>query len=228
MSAIDDLKERISSELKNLSEKAQESSLYIRLSEQYENLTPIKQKLTIAGASLFVLMIMVSIPWGYFSTSADHIVEFEDKRQLIRDLLKVSRDASQVPNAPIPPDVASFRSQIQGLLESDRLIPEQIKGIENFVSNSKLIPGKLSQGSVAVSLGQLNIRQVIDIGHQLQNISQSVKMTDLDITANAKDPHFFDVVYKLIILAVPQASDLGSDPVEAPTKTKKASPKGDE
>ncbi len=227
MAALDDFKDRLQSEFKNLIEKIQESSLYIRLSEQYENLTPMKQKLAVGGSIGLIALILISIPWSYYSTSRDFVVEFEDKRQLIRDLLKVSRDSNEVPQIPIPPDVSTLRAQIQGLIESDRLIPEQIKGIENTMTTSKLIPGKLSQGSVNVTLGQLNLRQVVDIGHQLQSISPSVKMTDLNITASLKNPKYYDVIYKLVVLAVPSASDLSAEPT-IPAKNKKKKSEGDD
>ncbi len=204
MSALEDFKERLSSDLKSLAERVQESSLFVQLKDKYENLTPIQQKISVVFVSLFVLYIFFSIPLSYYSTSSDYVTEFEEKRDRIRELLKVTRDAKETPNIPVPPDMSTLRAQIQGLLESDRLIPTQIKGIENAVTTSRLIPNNLSQGTVNVSLAELNLRQLVEIAHQLQSISQSVKMTDLEITANSKNSHYFDVIYKLVVLAIPQ------------------------
>lgn len=220
MSALDDLKERFDGALKNLLERVQESSLFIQIKEKYENLTPIKQKLSIAGISLILVYILFSIPFSYFSSSSDYVSAFEEKRQLLRDLLKVARDSKELPNIPIPPDIASLRAQIQGLLEADRLIPTQILGIENSVTTSQLIPSLLSQGTVSVKLAQLNLRQAVEIGHQLQGINQSVKITELQMTANAKDSHYFDVLYKLVVLAIPQQAEI-SEPEPPPKKNKK-------
>jgi hypothetical protein len=221
MAALDDIKDRFKSEFKQLTERIQESGPYIKLSEQYENLTPVKQKLVILGGFFLLILFLVSIPWGYYSASKDYIADFEDKRQLIRDLLKVSRDSKEVPSIPIPPDITTLRAQIQGLIESDRLLPEQIKGIENTLTSSRLIPGSLSQGTVSVTLDRLNLRQVIDIGYQLQSISPSVKMTDLNMTASSQDPRLFQVLYKLVVLAVPTPSESPAEP-EPPARKRKS------
>jgi hypothetical protein len=84
----------------------------------------------------------------------------------------------------------------------------------------KLIPGNLSQGALTVTLAQLNLRQIVDLGHALQSLSPSVKMTDLKMEANAKDARYFDVVYKLVMLAVPsQANE--AEPEAPPPPPKK-------
>lgn len=225
MSAMDDLKERLSSDLKSVLERVQESSLFIQIREKYENLTPPKQKLSIIVISLTLVYLVFSIPFSYYSVSNEHVAAFEDKRQLIRDMLKVARDSKDLPNIAIPPDLATLRSQIQGLLESDRLVPTQIVSVENAVTTSKLIPNNLSQGSVNVNLSQLNLRQVVEIGHQLQSINQSIKMTDLDIRANSKDSRYFDVIYKLVVLAIPQQTE--NFDVEVPKGAGKGTSKDD-
>ncbi len=207
MSALEDLKEQISSEAKQRWEQIQDSSLFIQMKERYENLTPPAQKATVAGIAVVFSLIMFSIPWGYFSASSESVAAFEDQRQLIRDLLKVSRESHEVPDIPVPPDLNALRMQIDGVLQSARLVPEQIKGTENSADAVHLIPGNLSQGALNVSLAQLNLRQVVDIGHSLQSISSSVKMTDMRMEANAKDARYFDVVYRLVILSVPTQAE---------------------
>jgi len=219
MSALDDLKEQLSSEAKNLWEKLQDNSLFIKMKERYENLTPVMQKVTVATIAVIFLYLIFSIPLGYFSASRESVAAFEEKRQLIRDLLKVSREAQEVPDLPVPPDLSTLRSQIEGQLQAARLLPEQIKGTENSSDPIKLIPGNLNQGALNVSLSQLNLRQVIDIGHALQNISPSVKMTDLKMEASLKDARYFDVIYKLVVLAVPSQTETAE--IEPPPQPKK-------
>ncbi len=207
MSALDDLKERLTSEAKLRWDQIQDSSLFIQTKERYENLTPNMQKLTIAGVSLLLLYLVLAMPLGFFSTSHEYVTDFEDKRQLIRDLLKVTRESQEAPDIPVPPDVATLRSQIESQLQSARLMPEQMTGTESSSEPVKIIPGNLSQGALTVSLAQLNLRQIIDVGHSLQSISPSVKMVDLSMHTNAKDARYFDVIYKLAILAVPNLAE---------------------
>lgn len=211
--AFEDLRERFSSEFKSQWEQFQESSLYIQAREKYENLTPPMQKLTLALIFVFFSYLLISFPLGYFSSSGTYIAEFEDKRQLIRDLLKVSKDVQESPDLPVPPNVGSLKTQIESQIQSAQLMPEQIRGTEISSAPVKIIPGGLIQGAVQVSLVQLNLRQIIDLGYQFQAISPSVKMTDLQMEANQKDPRYFDVIYRLAVLAVP-------DKIEEPQETK--------
>lgn len=219
--AFEDLKERFESEFKSLTEKVQESSLFIQMRERYENLTPPMQKATLAGIGLFLFYILFSIPYGYFSSSSEAVTSFEDKRQLMRDLMKVSREAQDVPNIPMPPDVSSLKSQIDGQIQSAQLLPEQIQSTEISSEKVNLISGSLIQGALKVSLLQLNLRQIIDLGYQFQSISPSIKMTDLKMEANAKDPRYFDVTYKLAVLAVPHASEAAPDEPAPPKRRRK-------
>ncbi len=219
MSVFEDLKENIVTQVKALSEKIQESPLYIRATEQFQNLSPNMQKITLSGGALLGLGILLSIPWSNYTLSMASVESFEGTRQTIRDLLKVSREVKDIPNIPQPPDVNDLRNQVQGLLSAGRLLPEQIRGIDNTSNSSRLIPANLNQGTLSVSLTQLNLRQVIDIAHQLQTIHQSIKMTDMEIIANSKNSHYFDVIYKLAVLLVPQYKEPTPDP--EPSKNKK-------
>jgi hypothetical protein len=220
MSALDDLKEQLTSEAKLRWEQFQDSSLFIQVKERYENLTPPAQKATLAAVAVIFLLLIFSLPMGYYSTSSEYVTTFEDQRQLIRDMLKVSRESHEVPDIPVPPDLATLRAQIEAQLQSARLVPEQIKGTENSADAVRLIPGNLSQGALNVSLVQLNLRQVIDIGHSLQSISPSVKLTDLKMEASTKDARYFDVIYRLVILSVPQQTAAAPE-FEPPAQKKK-------
>lgn len=220
MAAFEDLKERLSSDLKLRWDQLQETSLFIRVKERYENLTPAMQKVTVAGIALLFLYLVFAIPMDFYTASSESVTAFEDKRQLIRDLLKVSRESQDVPDLPVPPDLGSLRSQIENVVSAARLMPEQIKGTENSAEPVKLIPGNLNQGAVTVSLAQLNLRQIIDLGYAFQGISSSIKMTDLKMEANTKDPRYFDVIYKLVILAVPSQQEEMPEP-EAPPPPKR-------
>jgi len=71
-----------------------------------------------------------------------------------------------------------------------------------------LLPGNLSQGVLKVVLSKLNLRQIVDLGFQFQSISSSVKMTDLVMDMSPTDPRYYDVTYKLAILAVPNQMEV--------------------
>ncbi|UOF02338.1 hypothetical protein [Bdellovibrio reynosensis] len=209
---FDDLKDRFISDARNTWDRIQDSSVYNQLRDRYENMTPVMQKVTIAGVIAVVAFSILSIPYGAFSTSQDLVGEFESKRMTIRELLKVSRESSDVPQIPQAPPLEMIRSNIDNQLRAANLLPEQIKGTEVQDSDSKVIPQNLTEGAVQVSLAKLNLRQVLDLGYQFQSINPSVKLKDLAITANREDSRYFDVVYKLVSLAVPAAPEVAPEP----------------
>jgi type II secretory pathway component PulM len=207
---LDDIKDNLKSQLSQIGSRLQESSSYNQLKDRFENLAPRQQKLVAIGAGVFLAFVLISIPYSYFSTSSEYITTFEEKRALIRELLKVTRESSEVPDIQSPPPAEMLRATVDQQLKSANLLPEQVKGISVVAADTSLIPRSLLDSALQVNLAKLNLRQIIDIGYGIQRISQSVKMNDLRITANAEDPKYFDAEFKVVTLAVPQA------PAEAP------------
>ena len=215
---FDDLKEQFITTFKTRWEQFQDSSLYNQGKDRFENLSPVMQKVTVGGVIVLLIYIVLSIPLSYISNSSDRVAEFETNRQLIRDLLKVSREAQDVPNIPAAPPMEVIRSRVDQEIQNARLLPEQIKGTDVTAEASSLIPQNLQAGSMKISLAKLNLRQVLDLGYQFQNINPSVKLKDVGITANGEDSRYFDVIYKLAVLAVPDLSAPPEIPEPAPSK----------
>lgn len=218
---FEDMKERFQTEGRALLDKIQDSSAYIQLRERYENLSPNKQKLTLLALTAVVLFLVFEMPIGYFSSSSEAVSTFEDRRQLIRDMMKVTRDKQEAPQIAVPPDLNSLKSVIDSQLQAARLLPGQIRSNEVAAESVNLIQGNLLQGVLKISLLQLNLRQVLDLGFQLQSVSPSVKMTDLQMEANPKDPRYYDVTYKLAVLNVPNEPEAVAEEAPQPPPTKK-------
>lgn len=199
---IDELKERLSAEWNKSLEQLEDNRFYVEGKDRYENLTPIQQKLVSFGLLAAVILFLASIPLSYYTASEESMVTFSDTRQLIRDLLKTSKESKEIPEVPIPPPLDSLKTQVDGALESAKLLPEQIS--ESSIENSSggLINAALTEGVLKVSLKSLNLRQIVDFGHEFTRFSPSVKMKDLQITASMQEPGYFDVVYKLLVLKV--------------------------
>lgn len=204
---LEDLKDRFQSEGRQLLEKIQDSSLYNQMMDRYENLSPVMQKLTLVGLGAALTAGVLSIPYDSYNLSKDYEQEFVGKRDVIRDLLKTVREAQSVPNISPAPTVDLLRSMVQNQLTNAQLIPEQIVSVSTTESNSKLIPAKLASGAIEVKLAKMNLKQVVDIGYQLQSLNSSVKMKDLTIQPNAQDSHYMDVTYRIVALAVPNMNE---------------------
>ncbi len=221
MASFEDFKEQIQNTVKNQWDQFQESSLYIQVKERYENLSPIQQKITLWGCSALAILLVLSAPVSYYSESVTYVSEFEEKRQLVRDLLKTSREAQESPDLSIPPTMEQLKSQVDMQIQAARLIPEQIISTQIIPASSRLIPNNLSEGALNISLAKLNLKQLIDLGYQLQSLNPSVKMLDLRIEANSRDPRYFDVTYKMTALAVPNKMEIPAEPEFVDKKNKK-------
>lgn len=215
--AFEELKEKLQTESKAQWEQFQQSNLYIQVKEKYENLDPKMQKVALISSFVLIIYIILSIPMSFYSQSSSYVAEFETKRQLIRDLLKSSREAQESPQMAVPPPSDNLRMRIESQIEAAQLLPEQKAGIEITPASSRIIPSGLSQETLSVALKKLNIKQALDLGHQLQVLNTSVKMTDLVLQANPQDPRYFDVTYKLAVLSVPNQFDSSSEP-ETPAR----------
>ncbi|HWU43029.1 MAG TPA: hypothetical protein VN132_06305 [Bdellovibrio sp.] len=215
---LDDLKDQLTSEGRAVWERIQDSAAFNQLRDRYENMSPSMQKMSVIGAALIIVLLILSVPYSNFTQSNEFVTDFEDKRTTIRQLLKVSRESADIPNIPQAPAMEMIRSTIENHVKMANLLPEQVKGTNVNTVESKLIPVNLVQGALDVSLAKLNLRQVMDMGYRFQTINPSVKLKDMIVTANLQDNRYFDVIYKLVALAVPTAPE--APPAEEPTKGK--------
>ena len=107
------------------------------------------------------------------------------------------------------------------MLSTAELLPEQIVNVGLVESEGRIIPKKLVNSVIAVQLSSINLRQTVDIGTQLANISASIKVKDLDMNATEGKAGYFDVTYKLYAFNVPQPVTEAMPDIEVPNKGKK-------
>jgi len=215
MSQLDNLNEQIKTGLTKLNQQLQESPTYAQAMDRYESLPPSSQKLVRILGVLLILFFALFYPLSQLSTSQETLASFEEKRNLIRDLFRTHREASATPNIPIPPPAETLRASINAVIARAELLPEQNLGISAGTPEGKLIPASLVASVLDVRLAKLNLRQIVDIGSSLVGISQSVKMKDMIMTANAQDTRYYDVTYKLYTLNVPEpAPEPPPEPVQ--------------
>jgi hypothetical protein len=223
-----DIISQIKDRIKSLWAQFEESSTYQQLMDKYEDLSPRNQKLVQIGSVAFVILIMLMIPLSDIFSSSDFVTEFEEKREITRDLLRTSRDANQAPNIPQPPDPGALQTRIQAELQNLRLNPDQIKSVTESPSNSQLIPDDFAKGAVQINVSSLNTRQIVDISFQLANIHPSVKMTDLEINASTEKPGYFDLMAKIVSLKPPEVTIAQAEPEEPKSRGNKKDSENEE
>jgi hypothetical protein len=209
MSQLDDFKERLKADLERTSERFQNSSAYASMKDSYDNLSPTKQKLTLFGTLGIVLLILLLLPQGTYEMSTDYEKNFIEVRDNTRGFLRAFRNSGDLPDVDIPPPVESVKSQIQNQALGARLIPEQIGPVQSSIPGQGLVSSELIEGEFKVNYKKLNLKQIVDLGAQMQNISGSVKMRAVDINANPEDPRYLDVVFTVAVLKVPKDPTTG-------------------
>jgi hypothetical protein len=212
--ALDDLKDKIKEQSAEVWSRIESSPLYSNLKEKFETQSPRIQKSIITGAVALIALVLLSFPLSYFNLSANSTKDYDSNRNMLRNLLRASRLASEAASLPTVYSVSDLKSQVQSQLGSFALKPQQIGGMIDLDINSlgtPLAPKSINQSGVGVSLKQLNLKQVVDIGFELQKLNASVKIAGMEIAAGSPDPHYFDVLYKLIIFTMPEGDAKKSD-----------------
>lgn len=197
----------------------QESPTIAQAKDNYENLTPTAQKITIIAGLFLILLLLFFIPLGQLSESQTSLSLFEDKRNLIRDLFKIHRESSTTPEIAVPPSYEGLKSSVESIISRAELLPEQNLGLSEGAVEGRLIPANLVSNVLLVKLAKLNLKQIVDIGSAIVALSDSVKMKDLLISANHQDTRYYDVTYKLYALKVPAPN------IEPPPELEKNSKK---
>lgn len=219
MSRLQEFTDQIKTQALETFEKIKETELYQKLSDRYESLAPSGQKMVRIVLVILGLFIVLIFPLSQITTSKEFIAGFEDKRQLIRDLFRTYRESSQSSRLNPAPSSDALIGSVNTTLQNEQLLPEQIISVSLGSAEGRLIPTNLMTDVIDVKLSKLNLRQIVDIGTRLSNISQSVKLKDLLMSTNPEVANYFDVTYKLYSLNVPAAPI--EPPPEPETKPKK-------
>lgn len=216
MSRLEELQDQLKQKFQETFEKIKETELYQKLDEKYKSLSPQGQKIVRYLSAILLIFVFIFSPVSQLQMSSTFIEEFESKRELLRDMFKTYRESSVTNMMPQPPSSVELIQQIQTTLSGAQLLPQQIVSVSAIEPEGKLIPKNIINNVVSVQLATLNIRQAVDIGTQLANISGSIKVKDLLMSASHEKAGYFDVTYKLyafnvpktVVEAAPEAPDL--------------------
>lgn len=204
MSRLEELKEELKTSLQTTWDRIQESEIYNQLNDRYQSMTPSGQKITQIVVAVSLTLIIFYTPLTQVQVSQEMLFQFQEKRDLIRNLFKTYRESSAQAQIDLSPEPADLIARVQSFLQNSRLVPDQIISVNLAEPEGQLIPRQLQKAVVEVKLSKLNLRQIVDIGLQLTNISSAVKVKDMSLQAHAEMAGYFDVIYKLYALNVPQ------------------------
>ncbi len=207
-------------------EQFQETDTYISLKDRYDNLSPRNQKLTILATFTFLFLVILSVPYSWFSESQDSVIQFEETKDTIQNLLQVSQEIKSIPSNEQSITSDDVKVRVEKILGEKGITKEQIVSLVQgqFVNpqGSSLLPAQILANGIDVNLHKLNIRQVVDIGYEFDHISPLVKTLSLNVQATKDDPHYYDVNYRVSTFSVKDS------PTEKSDKPKISDSKGTE
>ena len=203
---IDQLKDTLTARW----EQFQETDTYISLKEKYDNLPTKGQKLVTLGAFLFAFLIVISIPLAWFTASQNSVVEFEDTKTTISDLLEISQEIKNIPTDSMDINPGELKSRVEKILAEKGLGKDQISGVNQtqFTNpqGSNLIPPQINAQGIETNLKKLTLKQIVDIGYELERISPLVKVLNLEVKATPEDVHYYDVQFRVSSFSVKDAA----------------------
>ena len=225
---LDDLKDRALEALQAAKSKLEENDTYLGLKEKFDSLSPVLQKTIQGFASFVILYALFQIPMSYYSGGSENLALFEENRDLILDLYRVKRRALLAPQAPTPISAPDLESRARNALVAARVQADQIKSVSFFDNqgpqSSDFIPKSVEQKGVEVRVANLNVNQLVEVGHALSTLADSVKMIGLEIKPGTQAGSYFDASFKLVSFSVASALS-GADSKLSPG-SKKSSRKG--
>jgi len=181
----------------------------ISLREKYENLTPRAQKAFKVATTLLLALFFLYMPLSYFMDSFDQMSQFEEKRSTIKELLKVSRELQTAPMVPFAPTSGMLRAQLSTKLRETGITDDQVKKTEEINSTK----GKVKEDGLSVTIEKITVKQMLDLSFALESSSSATKLSQMEIRARDDDPHYYNVVFKVVgyspqTAALPSVSDV--------------------
>ena len=166
-----------------------ESNSFNLLKERYQSLTLLSQKLIkIFLIALFFLIILYA-PLYYIASSTADWLNLKEKQKISLELLKMREKSSF---STMRDTEALLKSKIEGLVQ--KYSSEEV----SLTKESKKFPksNSINQILFKVQVPYLNIRQAVQLGSELEALSQ-VRLEELSFTENKKYKNHYDIIYQL-------------------------------
>lgn len=198
MSALTSLIENIKERLKVILAEQQESELYIKIKDKYDELPTHMQRVVKYSSYSLALVFVLWLPLTSVLDSVDQNTEFGEQRAALKDFLKIQREFSALPVIPNPPSPMTLKGPMDQKIMAQGVAPTQIK---ETVEDNKGSPVNVEMKGIRYHIQHVTIKQALNIAYELENIDKSLRLSDLELTAEQKDPHFYDLKFRIINFA---------------------------
>ena len=205
---LDDIRDKVLEGLQTVKAQLDESDSYNQLKERFDSFSPLVQKLILSSVAIIFSYALLLIPFSYYDTGTENVALYEENRDLVLDLYRVKRRSVATPQTSAPLETSELESRARNAVSTARVQPEQIKGVSMFdnsgAQSSSFIPKNVTQNGVEIRLANLNLSQVVEIGHALTNMG-SAKIIGMDIRAGSVPGNYFDATFKVVSFNIASA-----------------------
>lgn len=175
---------------KSLEDRILESNVFNLLKEKYHSLSLGWQKLIKYAFIFFVLAGIAYLPLSYFFSSSSYWSEFKSKQSLSLELLKMR---SRMSLSILRYSQNELKNRVENIVKKYSTFEPQIKESKKALSSKRKF---ISQIDFNIQLSHLNIRQAVQLGVELNNLSQA-RLDSITLEENKKHPKHYDITYKL-------------------------------
>lgn len=210
---FDELKDRIKDQSLNLAAQIKESSAFNSVKEKFETLPLSQQKIIIFGLTGLITLMIIMVPFGYFSSSWNNEESFTENRDQIKELLRASTIKTSQ-SSSIGFNANASISRLRAKLKLD-IQEDQIESVEPFTlsKNPRFVPSQIETSAIRIVLKQLNLNQVVRLGHSIQSFSDNSQLLNMAMKADSENDHYYNVTFELVgfDLKTPKESEASSD-----------------
>ncbi|MFN8846307.1 MAG: hypothetical protein ACK5V3_17755 [Bdellovibrionales bacterium] len=205
MSALQELAEKLSQQSQELLHKLQDSALYQKIKEKYDDLPQHLQRLVLVFLCAMGVFFVFSFPFDNWSRSSESLIQFQSQRDLINELHQVVKESAEgVVFIPAPP-VGQIKTDIEMRLQQFQLSADQMGPLQiDMATSDAIIPKNRQEGSIKVPLKKINLRQLVDIVSEVQRLHMGVKLINFKVDSNVSDPRYLDALLDFVVVKIPQ------------------------
>lgn len=220
------LKEALSNLCKNAYNAITNSSLFYFIKDKYDSLSSFQRKIIYSLSVLIFSCLVLYYPFSHLYSSWKNMNDFNTKKELIREMIHLS----STKDIQSSKDYTSHQNPIQFI---ERRMPtlginkKLIKGIKKakYVPPLKNLPFSAKVETIEVQLENLNLKEIIQYGHQMEQFSNNIKLTNIEITENREKENYFHVSYFLSFFLFKEDRPKKEPPKVKHTPSKKIKPK---
>src|SRR5271154_3840163 len=103
MNQLKNLIENLKEKIKAAWAEQQESELFISTKEKFEALPAPAQRAIVVGVLFFLVLLILWWPLSNFLDSVDFNGKFDDRRQTLKELIRIEKDLASQPSMAVPP-----------------------------------------------------------------------------------------------------------------------------